>query len=69
MLSFPLLFAFSLFNDARVQVFAATRASSKIGRNMVPAETVVGALRVNCKTRSRVPLMPHNETLRTPWRP
>ena len=68
MLTFPVLFAFSLFNEARVQVLAASRASSQIGCSMVRA-TVAGALPVNCTTRSRALFMPHKGTLRTPWRP
>ena len=34
-LTFPLLFALSLFNEARVQVRAASRASSRTGCSMV----------------------------------
>ena len=60
-LTFPLLFAFSLYNEAQVQVLAASRDSSKIGSSMVHA-TVAGALLVNCTTSSRVPFMPHNKT-------
>ena len=33
----PFLFAFSLFNEANVQIFAASRASSKIRCNRVRA--------------------------------
>ena len=67
-LTFPLLFALSLFNEARVQVHAASRASSRTGCSMVRA-TVAGAFPINCTTRSRVPLTAHNRTRRTPWRP
>ena len=67
-LTFPLQFALSLVNEARVKVRAARRASSRTGCSMVRA-TVAGAFPVNCTTRSRVPLMPHNKTRRTPWRP
>ena len=67
-LTFPLLFALSLFNEARVQVRAASRASSSTGCSMVRA-TLAGAFPVNCTTRSRVPLIAHNRTRRTPWRP
>ena len=67
-LTFPLLFALSLFNEAQVQVRAASRASSRTGCSMVRA-TVAGAFPVNCTTRSRVPLTAHNRTRRTPWRP
>ena len=67
-LTFPLLFALPLFNEARVQVRAASRASSRTGCSMVRA-TAAGAFPVNCTTRSCVPLMPHNRIRRTPWRP
>ena len=67
-LIFPLLFASSFFNEARVQIFAASRALCKIGCKMVHA-TVAGAILVSCTTRSRFPLMPHIGTRRTPWRP
>ena len=67
-LTLPLLFPFSLFNEAWVQLLAASRLSYKIGCSMVRA-TVAGALPVNCTTRSRVPFMPHNRPWRTPWRP
>ena len=46
-LTFPLLFAFSFFDETRVKVLAASRASSKIGYNMVPA-TVAVAFPVRC---------------------
>ena len=61
MITFPLLRALSLFNEARVQVCAASCASSRTGCGMVLA-TVAGAFPINCTTRSRVPLMPHNRT-------
>ena len=67
-ITFPLLFALSLFNEARAQVRAASRASSKTGCSMVCA-TVAGALPVNCTTRSRLPFMTLNRTLRTTWGP
>ena len=63
-LTFPLLFALSLFNEAWVQVCGASLASSRTGCSMVCA-TVAGPFPVNCTTRSRVPLMPHNRTRRT----
>ena len=47
-LTFPLRFALSLFNEAPVQVCATSRASCKFGSIMVRA-MVPGALLVNCE--------------------